>query len=307
MFVQMISNRWSITGLPQYLNELNNYKTGGHYMKTNFAIRNLVACVFFALVPNLLVAQEVVAKISKIATVSEGVISEMRNETSLARLRRSNQKNWLNVKRNDELFFNDNLELKENIRLRIQVKNQLQEGNFVFIPHPDLKEPGLFEIKEAQDGVNLVSIEIQQGSAIFSVMQNRINTTTQGLQSIVESGSTTRALFHVRPDSSGEIYLQQGRIIFPDDPTASRLDPGEAAHFRDGRITKIFVPAAGLVTEYKDFIKINNSTIWKPPLLKRPVFWIGTAAVGIGTALLIAKPWESNHVSGNLNVNWGSN
>ncbi len=276
-------------------------------MKTHITIRNLVACVLFALIPNLLYAQEGVAKINKIATVSEGVISEMKNETSLARLKRSNQKNWLNVKRKDELFFNDNLELKENIRLRIQVKNQLQEGNLVFIPHPDLKEPGLYEVKKAQDGDNLVAIEIQQGSAIFSVMQNKINTTTQGLQSIVESGSTTRAIFHVRPDSSGEIYLQQGRLLFPDDPTANRLNPGEAAYFRNGRITKIFVPAVGLATEYQDFIKLNNSKIWKPPLLKRPLFWIGATVVGTGIALLIANPGESNQVTGNLNINWGPN
>jgi hypothetical protein len=274
-------------------------------MKTNFTIRNLTASIIFSLVSNLLYAQEGVAKINKIATVSEGVISEMKNETSLARLRRNNQKNWLNVKRKDELFFNDNLELKENIRLRIKVKNQLQDGNLVFVPLPDLKEPGLYEVREARDGNNLVAIEIQQGSAIFSVMQNKINTTTKGLQSIVESGSTTRALFHVRPDSSGEIYLQQGRLTFPDDPSANHLNPGEAAYFRDGRITKIFVPEVGLISEYDDFIRLNNSKIWKPPLLKRPVFWIGVAAVGIGTALLI-NPRE-NQVTGNINIHWSPN
>lgn len=272
-------------------------------MKTNLTIRNLATCLILALIPNLLVAQEGVARINKIATVTEGVLGDMKDETSLAQLRRSDQENWLNIKRKDELYFNDNLKLEENIRLRIKVKNRIQSGEMVFIPQ-DLKEPGLFEVKEIQEGgAELVAIEIRKGSAIFSVMQDRIHTTTQGLQSIVESGSTTRALFHVRPDSSGEIFLQQGKLTFPDDPAAKRLKPGEVAHFKDGRITNILVPTTALATEYKEFIKINNAKIWKPSLLKRPGFWGGVAAVGVGSALLLIKP----KVTGNVNVNWNDN
>ncbi|MDP2890811.1 MAG: hypothetical protein Q8P34_17825, partial [Bacteroidota bacterium] len=59
--------------------------------------------------------------------------------------------------------------------------------------------------------------------------------------------------------------------------------------------------------KYNDFIKFNNSTVWKKPLLKQPVTWIGVAAVGIGTALIITKPWASKEVTGNINISWGGN
>ncbi len=264
-----------------------------------------MAYTVFALIPFQNAAQEGVAKITKIATISEGVVKEEKNQTSLAQLRRNDQRNWLNIKINEKLFYNDNLKLEQNIRLRLRVKNQLQNGTVSMMPYPDLKEPGLYEVKEAQDGSRRVAIEIRQGSGIFTVIKDKIQVNTQGLQSVVESGSTTRALYHVRSDSSGEVYLEQGHLTFPKDPKVNRLNVGEAAYFRNGQITSVFVPTAQLASEYENFIQMNSSTVWKPSLLKRPGFWAGAAAVGVSTAILIIQPWKSDKATGNINVNWG--
>lgn len=279
-------------------------------MKINLEIGKLIAAIIIiTIIPLRIIAQENVesaARINKIATISKGKIGESTNETSLAQLKRSNQNNWLKVKKKDELYFNDILKLDKDIWLRINIKNKSQDGSIALFPH-DLKEPGQYQFMENPLGSRSVGIDIKQGSAILQVVKDKINTTIGGLTTAVKSGSITRALYNVRSDGSGEVYLQQGHLLFPGNSKVPGLITGQVAYFQDGQITKVFFPDLPMANKYNDFIKFNNSTVWQKPLLKQPVTWIGVAAVGIGTALIITKPWASKEVTGTININWGGN
>lgn len=275
-------------------------------MKTNLEFGKLIALIFIAVIPMQTIAQESAARISQIATISEQRKRESINETSLAQLKRSTQDNWLNAKKNDDLYFNDILKLNKNIWVRVDIKNNIQGGKISLLQE-DLSESGRYKFIEDKDGSGRVSLELIEGYAIFNVFKDAISTITRGLQSAVKSGSTTCALYNVRSDGSGEIYLQQGHLLFPGNSKIPGLNTGQVAQFENGQITKVFFPDVLMASKYNDFIKFNNSTVWKKPLLKQPVTWIGVALVGIGTALIITKPWESKEVTGTININWGGN
>ena len=282
-------------------------------MNKNTRIHGLLAFIVAGFISFHSFAQEEtpgVAKIKKIATISEGKIEEYKEQTTRAQLRRNDQKNWIDVKKNDELFYNDILKLDKDIWLRLNVKNKLQSGNITFSSNPeDLNEPGRYKILNDQDGSGRVAIELEQGVAVFSVVKNAVSTITTGLTSSVESGSTTRAYFLTRADKTGEIYLQQGHLTFPGNEEFSSLKEGQVAQFQNGQITKIFVPDVSMMNKYNDLIKFNNSTVWKKPFFKRPAVWAGAAAIGVSAALMIIKPWDSGNdqVTGTVNVTWGSN
>lgn len=280
-------------------------------MKSKLEIGKLIASILLIVIPLQIIAQEnreSAARINKIATISPGDIRQPINETSLAQLRRSTQNNWLNVKKNDELYLNDILKLNKNIWVRVNIKNNIQGGTIsLFQNEKDLNESGRYKFIEDKDGSGRVAIELIQGYAIFNVFKDAISTITRGLQSAVKSGSTTRALYNVRSDGSGEIYLQQGHLLFPGNSKVPGLNTGQVAHFQNGQITKVFFPDVPMTNEFNDFIKFNNSTVWKKPILKQPVTWVGIAVVGIGTALIITKPWAPKEVSGTVNINWGGN
>jgi len=251
--------------------------------------------------------KEGAANINKIATVTDGKPGKYLKTTESAQLKRNNKNDWSEVNRHDELYFNDMLKLDKNIWLRLNIKNKTQKGNISLLQNPkDLNESGKYPIIEDKDGSGKVAIELIQGYGIVNVMNNKISTITGGIQSAVTSNSTSRALFLVRPDSSGEIFLQQGHLTFPENSEVKALEVGQLAQFKDGKITNVFFPEAIALTEYNDFIKFNNQKVWKKPFLKQPVTWIGLAAVAVGTTLIITKPWDKK-ASGTININWGSN
>jgi len=277
-------------------------------MKTNIEIGKLIALIFITVIPLQTIAQESAARINQIVKISEGSKRESTNETSLAQLRRSTQNNWLNAKKNDELYLNDILKLNKNIWVRVNIKNNIQGSNMsLFQGEKDLIESGRYKFIEDKDGSGKVAIELIEGYAIFNVFKDAISTITKGLQSAIKSGSTTCALYNVRSDGSGEIYLQQGHLLFPGNSKVPGLNTGQVAQFQNGQITKVFFPDVPMTKELNDLIKFNNSTVWKKPLLKQPVTWVGVAVVGIGTALIITKPWASKEVTGTVNINWGGN
>jgi hypothetical protein len=252
------------------------------------------------------------AWVNKIATINDGKIGEDKDSTSLAKLRRSSRNNWFNVKRNDDLYFDDILKLNKGIWLRVNIKNGLQNGNMSLFGSEEnqsdniLNEPGRYKIIEDENQPGGVAIEVVHGFAILNVIKEKIATITGGLTSSVESGSISRALYKVNFDGSGEIYLQQGHLRFPGSSDVADLKVGQVAQFNNGQITKVFFPEIEMVNQYNDFIKYNNITVWKKPFLKQPVTWIGAAAVAVGTVLIITKPWDKK-VSGSINISWGGN
>ncbi len=279
-------------------------------MKTNLFSFKLIAFIFTTVIPLQNFAQEKkegAANINKIATYTDGKIGEFKSTTTSAQLKRSNQDDWLNVKKNEELYFNDILKLDKDIWLRVNIKNKIQKGNISLLQNPeDINESGKYKIMEEKDGSGRVSIELIQGYAIINMFKDFISTITGGLQSVVKSNSPSRALYLVRPDGSGEIFLKEGHLLFPGNAVVSELKVGEVAQFKDGQITNVFFPDVPLATKYNDFTKFNNVTVWKKPFWKRPVTWIGVAAVGIGTTIAIIHPWNKE-VTGTININWGGN
>lgn len=274
--------------------------------------KKIVCGVAFLLVviamPFAIIAQtetEGIAKINKIATFSDGIRKDIKGQTPFAQIQRKDLNKWVNAQRNDNLFFQDILKLEQDVRLRVNVKNKLQNGSISMVQHPDLKQEGRYKVIQSNDGTGRVSIEIMQGSAILQVVKDKIHTTTGGLTSVVESGSTTRALFHMKPDTSGEIFLEQGKLTFPGSSVASSLQAGQVAHFSNGQITKILTPTPQLTADYKDFIKTNNKTVWKPPIWKNPIFLVGAAAVISGTTYLIVKSGPGDKkATGTISVSW---
>jgi hypothetical protein len=267
------------------------------------------------LIPLRIFAQdnkENAARINKIATIKDGKIGEDRDSTSLAQLRRSSRNNWFNVKRNDNLYFEDILKLDKGIWLRVNIKSSLQNGNMSLFGNLEnqsdtiLSESGRYKFIEDKNGSGQVAIEVIHGFAILNVIKEKITTITGGLTSRVESGSISRALYKVNPDGSGEIFLQQGHLTFPGNAGVGGLKVGQVAQFNDGQITKVFFPEVITANQYNDFIRYNNKTVWKKPFLKQPVTWIGAATVAVGTVLIITKPWDKK-VSGTINISWGGN
>ena len=276
-------------------------------MKTKFEIYTFLILII-VIIPFQISAQETTEGVAKVKKIVEGE-KEHLNLTSRAKLRRSDQINWQNVKKNDRLFFEDNLKLEKNIWLNLQIKNKSQNANLDFFTNEEqnedtlLTESGRYKIIEDQNEAGKVAIEMQHGLAIINVLRDAIRLITSGLTSSVESGSITRAFYLARPDETGEIYLQQGHLTFPGNSEFPGLKNGQVAFFQNGEITSVFYPDALMTTKYNDIIKYNNSTVWKKPLLKKPVTWIGTAAVAIGTTLIITKPWDKKvNVTVNINM-----
>jgi len=256
--------------------------------------------------------EENVARINKIATIKNGKIEQEKDSTSLAKLRRNSRNSWFNVKRNDNLNFDDILRLDKGIWLRVNIKNSLQNGNMSLFGKPEnqsdniLNEPGRYKIIEDKNESGHVAIEVIHGFAILNVIKEKITTITAGLTSSVESGSISRALYQVNFDGSGEIYLQQGHLTFPGNTEVGGLKVGQVAQFKDGQITNVFFPEVMVANQYNDFIKYNNLTVWKKPILKQPITWIGAAAVVVGTVLIITNN-KDNKVNGTINISWGGN
>lgn len=311
MSVRTILNPWFTMGLTKYFNCKRKEFIMGVYLD----IIKRLAFVLLILIPLRVFAQntdENAAQINKIATIRDGKIGEDRDSTSLAQFRRNSRNNWFNVKRNDNLYFNDVLKLDKGIWLRVKIKNSLQNGNLSLFGNPEnqsdtiLNEPGRYKFLEDKSETGRVAIEVIHGFAILNVIREKITTITGGLTSRVESGSISRALYKVNPDGSGEIFLQQGHLTFPENAGVSGLQVGQVAQFRDGQITNVFFPEVMAANQYNDFIKYNNKTVWKNPFLKQPVAWIGAAAVVVGTALIVINSRDKK-VSGTINISWGGN
>lgn len=272
--------------------------------------RRMVFVLFF-LIPFQMFAQEKeesAANVNKIATMTDGKVGEFLKTTSNAQLKRNNQNDWSNVNKHEELYFNDILRLEKNIWLQVNIKNKIQKGNLSILPNPkNLNESGRYEIIKAEDGSGGVAIKFIQGVGIINVMNNKISTITGGIESAVRSGSTSRALFSVNSNNSGEIYLQQGHLTFPGNNKFGGLQEGQVAQFKDGEITNVFFPDALALSEYNDFIKFNNTTIWKKPFFKQPAVWIGAATIVTGATILIINGSKQKNVTGTINVNWGGN
>lgn len=252
------------------------------------------------------------ARINNIATYSDGELGEIKFSTSRVQLKRSNQNNWLDVKRNDDLYFNDILKLDKDIWLRVGIKNKIQKVNFSLSNNQEnvndtlLNKPARYKIIENKLNPGLTTLEILEGNAVVNVFKNFISTITDGILSVARSGSTTRVLYVVRSDNTGEIYLQQGHLTFPGNTEVPGLNEGQVAYFQNGQIINVFFPNVPMTTQYNDLIKYNNNTVWKKPFLKQPVTWIGAAVVGIGTVLIITKPWDKK-VNVTVKINMGGN
>ncbi len=267
----------------------------------------LLVLVTIVLIPLQIIAQganEIAATVNKIATYSEGNAGEKLKVTSLAQFQRSTGNNWFDIKENDQLYYNDILKLNEEIWLRLNVKNRRQNGSICMFPN-NLSEPGRYQLMECPEGSMNAALTIESGSAILEVGKNLICTNAGGIKSEVKSGSISRAYFNVRADNSGEIFLQQGHLTFPENSEVTGLKVGQVAQFKDGKITNIFFPDAVALSQYNDLIKFNNKTVWKKPFLKQPVTWIAAAVVAAGTTLIITKPWDKQ-VSGTVRINWGN-
>lgn len=237
-------------------------------------------------------AQEEAARIHRIADVSSGKAKIIKGTTNIVKVQRKKQGSWLNAKRNDNLFFQDLLRLADDARVRLRIKRKRQDAEVVFLPDTLLtvKDKGDYQIREAEKGSGRVAIDILQGKSIITVFKDELKVITRSLVSIVSSASTTRALFNVHPNGTGEIYLDKGTISFPDNPQADSIKVGQVARFSNGRITQIFTPGIAVASAYAAFIKLNNDTIWKRPFWLRPEFLIGSAfAVGVGAAVFRNK------------------
>lgn len=250
-------------------------------------------------------AQERAATILKIANLSSGEI-DIVDETPLVKIKSEAQQSWLNAKKNKHLFTRDFLSLARDARVKVKIKSRQQDGTIVFVPHPDLTKDGNYQVKEATDGSGRIAIEIQQGSSVITIIKGELEVIAQRLRSVVRSSSTSRALYHVRDDGTGEIYLQMGTLRFPDNPEADSVKVGQVVHFYNGQITQMFTPGLQPASTYLGFIETNNATIWKTPLWKKPGFWLGATAVaaGAGVAIIAAGGSDENMATGTITVSW---
>ncbi|GEM_PF-6846236 len=252
-----------------------------------------------------------VGVINKLATIKDGEIEQNKESTSLAKLKRGSNIVWKNVKLDDKLYYNDILRLNKNIWVRLSFKSKTQKGNISLFANQDttLSQTGRYKILKDENDPNRISIDLVEGFAVFNVVKKLISANTRGLKSSVKSGSTSRALYFVDTDGSGYIYLQQGNLSFPQNTETPELKVGEVAYFKDGEIDYISTPNIQMLNQFNEFIKYNNATVWKKPFWKNPLTWVGIAAAGVGTSLLIIQPWkkEEQTVSGNININWGGN
>jgi len=128
-----------------------------------------------------------------------------------------------------------------------------------------LREESDYQIHEAEKNTKRVAIDIFQRTSIISVFKDKLEVTSRDLVSIINSSNTTRALFSVRTDSTSQIYLEQGKISFPENPEADSIKAKQVARFSHKKMTQIFTPGLANATALASFIKFNYSTIWKTP------------------------------------------
>lgn len=250
-------------------------------------------------------AQERAATILKIANLSSGEV-DIVDETPLVKIKSETQQVWQNAKKDKHLFLRDFLSLARDTRVKVKIKRTQQDGTIAFVPHPDLAKDGTYQVKEATDGSGRIAIEIQQGSSIITIVKGELEVITHRLRSVVRSSSTSRALYHVRDDGTGEIYLQMGRLSFPDNPEADSMKVGQVVQFNNGQITQMFTPGFQPTSKYLGFIETNNATIWKTPLWRKPGFWLGATAAATGAivAIVAAGGSDENMATGTITVSW---
>lgn len=273
------------------------------FIKTNTESLIVFLLASFTFCPAF--AQERAATILKIANLSSGEV-DIVDETPLVKVKGEAQQAWQYAKKNKHLFRHDFLSLARYARVKVKIKGRQQDGTIAFVPHPDLTKDGNYQVKEATDGSGRIAIEIQQGSSIVTIVKGELEVITQRLRSVVRSSSTSRALYHVRDDGTGEIYLQMGTLRFPDNPEADSVRVGQAVRFNNGQITQIFTPGLQPTSTYLGFIETNNATIWKTPLWRKPGFWLGATAVaaGAGVAIIAAGGSDENMATGTITVSW---
>lgn len=246
-----------------------------------------------------------VATIKKIADLSQGKAQYPKDSTDLVQIKRNTIENWQKAISNSPLYFQDQIRLQDSTRVRIGVNQPFQEWKFVGVAETltenlvRLKEQGVYEIYQDSKDSKTISIRVVKGASVIETIKGTIEVTTGNIRSIMGS----KALFSVNPDSSGLIYLEKGKMTFPEHPDADSLKPGQMLMFDRNGTVRIIIPGLAAVATLNNFIKFNNSRIWKAPIWKKPLFW---GVIAVPPIIFIIFPPGGKNLPGPPGVSQGN-
>lgn len=230
-------------------------------------------------------------------------------------IRGRNETSYQPATKNYIFLDNDSLKIEEEtvVKLAINKTSGRRREIFYVSMFDSSKTRARYELLPSDNAD--VRINIAEGT-IIPVMKNYTEVKSDGVdrpikrekKSVLEivaanlhafmySGSTTRASFTVRPDSTGLVYLAQGdsAITFADS-AGLIMKEGEVVHFdKTGSyklITAAAVVAAGTAAALSSFVNHYSTGIWRP-FWQRPWFFGAVGAVGaaaVGGVLILRPP-----------------
>lgn len=143
-----------------------------------------------------------------------------------------------------------------------------------------LDQVGTYEIGDTTvAGVSRLQLVVRQGVLVIEHAAGEIEAVAAGIRTRI---TATTVLVQVDPtESSGMLYLKEGTMHYPDyDLTVT--EPNSAWELRRGERPVPLTLEAAAHRLWQREIAHNVRSAWRPPLWRRPAFYVPAAAALVG-------------------------
>jgi len=269
-----------------------------HFKKTIRTKRSWIL-LWCLMVPFYTNGQQEIGKINKILDVKSNQL--IKNQTEKVRVQ--HEKNWMKAYPEIEVNLGDQILLQQFTRINLQVNDASRKGNMVLTTTAleTNKKDAAFHVGDSITQLGGLQMAVLRGTLLvdwtrgtLTTMANRIRTLFRG----------TKVLYSIDEEGQNSfLYLQEGRITFPDYPQVT-VQPRQKVMLTPGLAPAPVGASLMEQRQFDQFIKINShfpkAKIW----WKKPGIIIPGLAVAGTLIYLVAKGGnkESDHAKGIINI-----
>jgi hypothetical protein len=260
----------------------------------------LIGLLLMAIV-HPLCARQKFGVIKGILDVSHNALTPLSGATEKVRHQPFQLETWKNAHTGLEVYRGDNLLVKKHTRVEMIVQNTAESGRLIFLSESPagLKDDAVYKIGDAASRTGGPELSIIYGTLVVDWVDGRFGVIACGFRTLFVEA---KAVYVVEKNGDdGLLFLQKGRIVFPDYPEI-KISSQQTVRLRRGyppQIVTIGAVESGRLNCFAD----NTMNPFPSPksgasILSKPAFYISAAALVTWIAYTIA----SSNIKGANNI-----
>ncbi|MFZ0391724.1 MAG: hypothetical protein WAN36_14790 [Calditrichia bacterium] len=253
--------------------------------KTSPPLVFLIACMLF----HPLYAQEKVGEVNKIKAVDTQSLQE---PTKRVRVQQHESAGWQDGYSGLPVQLGDKILINQYTRVYLELADAERKGKLLLSSaKPDGSEhEAAFNIGEEITPIEGLQFTILKGSLVIDWTRGKLTAVAAGIRCLFEG---TQAVFIAEEDGqSAVLYLQEGRISYPDFPGFELTGP-QTARLIAGQPPMIAAPEASSPEQLDQFAD-QQTRLWKKPFWQQTGFLILGGAASAGLLYLILSSGNGN-------------